>query len=71
MADLNFRGFNILNAGADPVKASAAFKYKDYLISMSTIFFPPSIAILNPKDNAFFMEVETVEHAIAWIDENS
>lgn len=61
---MNYAGFQICDVNADTIRGSAAFNYRGYVVSMSTIFTPPGVAIMRHDDPSFFMNATTVEEAI-------
>ena len=61
---MNYAGFTIKDMNADEIRGSSAFNYRGYVVSMSTIFTPPGVAIMRHDDPSFFMDVATVEEAI-------
>ncbi len=65
---MNHAGFYIKNIDAAYIRGSSAFNYRGYIVSMSTVFNPPGVAIMKQDDPSFFMEAGTVEGAINTIN---
>ncbi len=65
---VNFRGFTIKNIDALDIKGNAAFKYRGYIISMSTIFSDNGVAFWPATNPDEYNDAETVEDAILKID---
>ena len=68
MADLNNAGFTINPFMADT--GSAAFKFKGYVISMSTVFKRPDVVIFGERTDEVLYHAHTVEDAITWCENN-
>jgi len=66
---MNDCNFSIKNVSAADIPASAAFVYKGFIISMSTIFKNPDIVVMIDDD---FSTVEyraiSVADAIEWVN---
>jgi len=63
---MNFRILSV--PSAEPIKnAVAQFRYKGYIISFSTAF-SSGVSVFRDSDGDFSHEVETVEAAIEWIN---
>ena len=59
--------FKIQNVSGDDVVGATVFNYKDYVISMSTIFKPHDVAII--RHGEFIKtNISTVEEAIEFIN---
>ena len=65
---MNHAGFQIKDVGYEDIRGCATFEYRGYIVSMSNIFIPPSVAILRADDKRVFIQVNTVEEAINHIN---
>lgn len=69
--NLNRKGFGIMDVGASHVKAGAGFAYKGFIISMSTVFDNPDVAVFVDDANAdLIYTAASVESAIIWCNQN-
>lgn len=69
--NLNRKGFGIMDVGANHVKAGAGFAYKGFIISMSTVFANPDIAVFTDDEEAYLIyQASSVESAIIWCNQN-
>ena len=69
--NLNYMNFGIMGYGGEKVKAGAGFIYKGYIISMSTVFNNPAVAVFVDVDGGEIVyEASSVEDAIKWVDSN-
>jgi hypothetical protein len=69
--NLNRKGFGIMDVGAAHVKAGAGFAYKGFIISMSTVFDNPDVAVfLDDESGAYMYQAASVESAIIWCNQN-
>lgn len=58
---------HIVNLYAKEIPACATFKFRGYMISMSTIFKNCTVAVFNTPTGLPVHEALTVEEAINWI----
>ena len=62
----------IVDCANQPVQACVVFDYKGFHVSASTIFRPHSVFVCDPLTAAFVSpQLDTVEEAIKWIEENA
>ena len=50
--NLNYKGFGIMDAAGNHVKAGAGFAYKGYIISMTAIYPSPDVAVFRDDADA-------------------
>ena len=65
---MNRAGFQIKNVGYEDIRGCVTFKYRGYIVSMSSSYNPPNVAILRADDKRVFIQVKTVEDAINHIN---
>lgn len=65
---MNRAGFQIKDVGYEDIRGCAVFEYRGYIVSMSSCFNPPNVAILRADDKRVFIQVKTIEDAINHIN---
>lgn len=69
--NLNYMNFGIMGYDGEKVKAGAGFIYNGYIISMSTVFKNPAVAVFVDVDGGEIVyEAPSVQSAIEWVNEN-
>ena len=68
--NLNPKGFGVMDATGNHVKAGAGFAYKGFIISMTAIYSSPKVVVFVDNENApIVYDAKSVEDAITYIDD--
>lgn len=69
--NLNFKGFGIMDAAGNHVKAGAGFAYKGFIISLTAIYPSPAVAVfVDNADAPIAYDAKSVEDAIEWCNDS-
>lgn len=65
---LNSKCFGIMDAQGNHVPAGAGFQYRNFIISMTTIYNSPSVVVFAGESANVVYVAGSVEDAISWCD---